>query len=136
MPFWPSVLFVMFVVRALCFLFFSYLRTSTVGPGVGALPDFLFCSLFPFQQATEKREDWPMCKVVFFWGGGCAARLFLLFFFPCSADHDEWDWPPCKVVFRGGNRYAECEKQPLTGGCSDALDASRFFFKQQFEETF
>ena len=29
-----------------------------------------------------------------------AARLFLLFFFPCSADHER-DWPPCKVVFFG-----------------------------------
>ena len=33
-------------------------------------------------------------------GGGCAARLFLLFSFPCSADHER-DWPPCKVVFFG-----------------------------------
>ena len=33
-------------------------------------------------------------------GGGYAARLFLLFFFPCSADHER-DWPPCKVVFFG-----------------------------------
>ena len=31
-------------------------------------------------------------------GGGYAARLFLLFSFPCSADHER-DWPPCKVVF-------------------------------------
>ena len=30
-------------------------------------------------------------------GGGYAARLFLLFSFPCSADHG-WDWPPCKVL--------------------------------------
>ena len=30
-------------------------------------------------------------------GGGYAARLFLLFSFPCSADHER-DWPPCKVV--------------------------------------
>ena len=29
-----------------------------------------------------------------------AARLFLLFSFPCSADHER-DWPPCKVVFSG-----------------------------------
>ena len=29
-----------------------------------------------------------------------AARLFLLFSFPCSADHER-DWPPCKVVFFG-----------------------------------
>ena len=46
-------------------------------------------------------------------GGGYAARLFLLFSFPCSADHER-DWPPCKVVFlffRVGNQYAECEKQ-------------------------
>ena len=34
------------------------------------------------------------------WGGGYAARLFLLFSFPCSADHER-DWPPCKVVFLG-----------------------------------
>ena len=33
-------------------------------------------------------------------GGGGAARLFLLFSFPCSADHER-DWPPCKVVFFG-----------------------------------
>ena len=33
-------------------------------------------------------------------GGGYAARLFLLFSFPCSADHER-DWPPCKVVFLG-----------------------------------
>ena len=49
------------------------------------------------------------------WGegaeGGCAARLFVLFFFPCSADHER-DWPSCKVVFWGvGNQYAECEKK-------------------------
>ena len=43
-------------------------------------------------------------------GGGYAARLFLLFSFACSADHER-DWPPCKVVFRVGNQYAECEKQ-------------------------
>ena len=30
----------------------------------------------------------------------CAARLFLLLFFSCSADHER-DWPPCKVVFFG-----------------------------------
>ena len=33
-------------------------------------------------------------------GGGCAARLFILFFFPCSADHER-NYPPCKVVFFG-----------------------------------
>ena len=33
-------------------------------------------------------------------GGGYAARFFLLFSFPCSADHER-DWPPCKVVFFG-----------------------------------
>ena len=33
-------------------------------------------------------------------GGGYAARLFLLFSFSCSADHER-DWPPCKVVFFG-----------------------------------
>ena len=45
------------------------------------------------------------------WRGMYAARLLLLFSFPCSADHEQ-DWPPCKVVFfRVGNQYAECEKQ-------------------------
>ena len=33
-------------------------------------------------------------------GGGYAARLFILFSFPCSADHEQ-DWRPCKVVFFG-----------------------------------
>ena len=33
-------------------------------------------------------------------GGGCAARLFLLFYFPCSTDNER-DWSPCKVVFSG-----------------------------------
>ena len=33
-------------------------------------------------------------------GGGYAARLFILFSFPCSADHER-DWPPCIVVFSG-----------------------------------
>ena len=32
--------------------------------------------------------------------GEGVARLFLLFFFPCSADHER-DWPLCKVVFFG-----------------------------------
>ena len=40
-------------------------------------------------------------------GGGYAARLFILFSFPCSADHER-DWP--KQFFRVGNQYAECEK--------------------------
>ena len=33
-------------------------------------------------------------------GGGYATILFLLFSFPCSADHER-DWQPCKVVFFG-----------------------------------
>ena len=43
-------------------------------------------------------------------GGGYTAKPFLLFFFPCSANHER-DWLLCKVVFRVGNQYAECEKQ-------------------------
>ena len=35
------------------------------------------------------------------WGGGYVARLFLLFSFPCSADHER-DWPPCKVDLKFG----------------------------------
>ena len=33
-------------------------------------------------------------------GGGVCYQAFLLFSFPCSADHNR-DWPPCKVVFSG-----------------------------------
>ena len=42
------------------------------------------------------------------WGAGYAARLLLLFSFPCSADHER-DWPP--YFFRVGNQFAECEKK-------------------------
>ena len=38
-----------------------------------------------------------MCVCV---GGGMLPDFFLLFSFPCSADHER-DWPPCKVVFFG-----------------------------------
>ena len=56
-------------------------------------------------------------------GGGYAARLFfLLFSFPCSADHER-DWPPCKVVFRVGNQYAEVRNNnsSITVGFSPIL---------------
>ena len=33
-------------------------------------------------------------------GGGMLPHFFLLFSFPCSADHER-DWRPCKVVFFG-----------------------------------
>ena len=79
-PFWPSVFFVLFVVRALCFIF----------------------SLFP---PFEQRGG----------GGECAAKLFLLLSFPCSA-YDERDWPTYKAVFRGGNQYAQCEEQQQRTG--------------------
>ena len=43
-------------------------------------------------------------------GEGYAARLFLLFSFPCSADLER-DWTSRKAVFfRVGNQYAEYEK--------------------------
>ena len=54
--------------------------------------------------------------------GTCAARLFLVFSFPCSADHER-DWP-CKVVFSGWQPTLNVRNQdfslnnPLTGGCS------------------
>ena len=34
------------------------------------------------------------------WGKGGAARLSILFSFPCSVDHER-DSPPCKIVFFG-----------------------------------
>ena len=45
-------------------------------------------SFFFFFFTLSERAAW----------GGCAARLSLLFSFPCSADHER-DWPPCTVVF-------------------------------------
>ena len=66
------------------------------------------------------------------WGGGrgYAARLFLLFSFPCSADHER-DRPPCKVVFFGlatntlNVRNNPTKRfdifSPITGGCSEGL---------------
>ena len=61
-------------------------------------------------------------------GGGYAARLFILFYFPCSADHER-DWPPCKVliVFFGlatntlNVRNNNNIFSPITGGCSEGL---------------
>ena len=66
-------------------------------------------------------------------GGGYAARLFLLFSFPCSADHER-DWPPCEVVFFGlatntlnvrNNNNSNSKRfdifPPITGGCSEGL---------------
>ena len=58
-------------------------------------------------------------------GGGYAARLFLLFSFPCSADHER-DWPPCKVVFFGlatNTLNVRNNLFPLTEGCSEGLGA-------------
>ena len=42
--------------------------------GGGALPDFLFCSLFPVQQTTSER-DWPLCKKVIFSGWQSIRRM-------------------------------------------------------------
>ena len=53
-------------------------------------------------------------------GGGYAARLFLLFSLPCSADHER-DWPPCEVVFFG----------LATNTLKNVRNNNRFFFKQQ-----
>ena len=59
-------------------------------------------------------------------GGRCAARLFVLFFFPCSADHER-DWPSCKVVFWGvGNQYAECEKKKNNSCMAEGYPGHKF----------
>ena len=43
--------------------------------------------------------------------GGILPEFFLVFSYPCSADHER-DWLPVPgSVFRVGNTYAECEKQ-------------------------
>ena len=70
-------------------------------------------------------------------GGGGAARLFLAPF-PCLADHER-DSPPCQVVFFGLATNTRKVRRhpniltfpPLTGGCSEGLNAFIFFFKQQ-----
>ena len=54
--------------------------------------------------------------------GGCAARIFLFSFFPCSADYER-DRPPCKKKTNlVGNRYTECEKR------GNRLNATKSFF--------
>ena len=56
MPFWPSVIFVHFVVHALCVqrkMSFNLISSARAAWERGALPDFPFCSLFPFQQTTS-----------------------------------------------------------------------------------
>ena len=52
--------------------------------------------------------------------GGYAARLLLLFSFPCSADHEQ-DWPPCEVVFFGLTTNTLNARNNITGGCSEGL---------------
>ena len=72
-------------------------------------------------------------------GGGYAARLFLLFSFPCSADHER-DWPPRKVVFLGlatntlnvsnNNNKRFDTPPPLVRGYYEGLDAFWLSLKQ------
>ena len=78
---------------------------------ISAVFCFVFCFL-PIHSGHQVRWTYQpgLRRVILFifseravwgWGGGgYAARLFLLFSFPCSADHER-DWPPCKVVFSG-----------------------------------
>ena len=66
--------------------------------------------------------------------GGYAARLSLLFSFPCSVDHGR-DWPPCKVIhsfFRVGNPYAECEKQH----CREEVNNGVLYFLDYVEDIY
>ena len=70
------------------------------------------------------------------WRG--AARLDILFSFPCSADHER-DWPPCKVpgsFFRDGNQYAEYEEEqqnPLWIGHIEDIDDIEGGFRAHVE---
>ena len=63
-----------------------------------------FCLVFVFLFLCSRRSLCVLNGGV--GGGGYAARLFLLFSFPCSADHEERDWPRCKVVFSGWQFFA------------------------------
>ena len=66
-------------------------------------------------------------------GGGCQTMTFLLLlFFPVQQTTSGIDHR-VKKFFRVGNQYAECEDIffPLTEGCSEGLDAFRFFKQQQ-----
>ena len=80
---------------------------------ISAVFCFVFCFLFsshPFWTSSSLDVPAGVASRDFIYflrtssvgvgGGGYAARLFLLFSFPCSADHER-DWPPCKVVFSG-----------------------------------
>ena len=62
---------------------------SFVARNHGGIPFSGVCPLFIF---SERAVCWGVG------GGGCAARLFVLFAFPCLADHEQRDWPSCKVV--------------------------------------
>ena len=58
--------------------------------------------------------------------------FFFFFFFPVQQTTSGIDHR-VKKFFRVGNQYAESEDIffPLTEGCSEGLDAFRFFFKQE-----
>ena len=74
--------------------------------------------------------------------GKCSNSLFQTFFFFPLQQTTSGIGHRVKYFFRVGNQYAECKKQqqvttnvlifsPLTGACSEGLDAFIFFFKQQ-----
>ena len=61
-PGWPSVLFVIFVICAICFYFILFHRTSGVRRRGAA---FIF--LFYFPCSADHERDWqPPCEVAFF----------------------------------------------------------------------
>ena len=51
-------------------------------------------------------------------GGALPDFFFILFSFPCSADHER-DWPPCKVVFFGlATNTLNVRNNTMIGGCA------------------
>ena len=56
--------------------------------------------LYPLQYSTVQQHPYINFfseRAVWGVGGGVCCQTFFLFYFPCSADHEQ-DWPPCKVV--------------------------------------
>ena len=122
--FWPSVIFVLFVVHALCFILLFPLtlshRTSSVGGGGGGtLPLFLFMLCFPCL-AGHERDRLP-CKVVFRVGNQYDAE--------CEKQQQLNAMKSFHLCSLCSHLNVLTFPVLLSRGCSEGLDAFIFFFK-------